>query len=451
MTDCYNTDQTSAPILKRPFVSQWLLERAIKSVIRRGTLHLRLPDGTSRQFGKGRPEIAIAIRDWSTLRRVAFNADIAIGEAWMDGTLTVERGDIYGFLDLCLSNTRTGAGYGLRRMQQRLRRLVRPLLMHNPVGKAQENVAHHYDLSDDLYDLFLDPERQYSCAYYATPNDSLEEAQTRKMRYIAAKLRLEPGLRLLDIGSGWGGLGLFMARMAGADVTGVTLSVEQQKHAKARADREGFGDRARFMLRDYRQEQGHYDRIVSVGMFEHVGAGHYDEYFAKVAALLKDDGVALIHTIGSTAEPAAPHPWIRKYIFPGGYIPSLSEIMPAVEKSGLVVSDIEVLRLHYAETLKAWRARFMARRHEVASLYDERFCRMWEFYLAACEAGFRHNGLVVFQLQLAHRVDAVPLTRDYLIEAATVPRPQLSADATVGARFETGGRVKEPTVCTTTG
>jgi cyclopropane-fatty-acyl-phospholipid synthase len=419
MTEYFNSGAAPTPHHRRPILSQWLLERALSALIRHGTLQLRLPDGTTRRFGQGTPEISITIRDWKTLRRIAFNADLAVGEAWSDGTLTVERGDIYGFLDLCLSNSGVGSGYGLRRVQLRLRRLMRPLLMYNPIGRAQKNVAHHYDLSDKLYDLFLDDERQYSCAYFTSPEDTLEEAQARKMRHIAKKLCLEPGQKLLDIGSGWGGLGLFMAREVGVDVTGVTLSVEQQRYAEARAAREGLSQQARFVLRDYRQEPGRYDRIVSVGMFEHVGAGHYDEYFTKVAELLKEDGVAMIHTIGSVTEPGAPHPWIRKYIFPGGYIPSLSEIQPAIERSGLVVTDIEVLRLHYAETLKAWRARFMARRDEVAALYDERFCRMWEFYLAACEAGFRHTGLVVFQIQLSHLVDTVPLTRDYLAEADT--------------------------------
>jgi len=417
MTEYLNVDSARTRQHRRPFLSQRLLERALGTFIHNGTLQLRLPDGSTRRFGQGSPEIAIAIRDWRTLRRIALNADLAVGEAWIDGTLTVERGDIYGFLDLCLSNAGTGPGYTLRRLQQKLRRLVRPLLMYNPIGKAQKNVAHHYDLSDELYDLFLDNERQYSCALFASPTDTLEQAQARKMAHIANKLCLEPGQKLLDIGSGWGGLGLFMARKSGVDVTGVTLSVEQQKYAQARAVREGLAKQARFELRDYRQESDRYDRIVSVGMFEHVGAGHYVEYFAKVAALLKENGVAMIHTIGSVTGPSAPHPWIRKYIFPGGYIPSLSEIMPAIEKSGLVVTDIEVLRLHYAKTLKAWRTRFMAGRDEMVARYDERFCRMWEFYLAACEAGFRHNGLVVFQIQLSHRFDAVPLTRDYLTSA----------------------------------
>lgn len=415
MTDLGNAGLISTSRQRKPVVSLWILERALTSLIRRGTLHLHLPDGIIRHFGNGTPEISVTIHDWRTLRRIALNADLALGEAWTDGTLTVEQGDIYGLLDLCLSNAGLGSGYALRRFQLRLRRLIRPLLMHNPIGKAQKNVAHHYDLSDALYDLFLDPERQYSCAYFETPEETLEDAQIGKMRHIANKLQLKSGQKLLDIGSGWGGLGLFLARKAAVDVTGVTLSVEQQKYATARAEREGMSQQARFILRDYRQINDQFDRIVSVGMFEHVGAGYYSEYFDKVAGLLKQDGVAMIHTIGSVTEPGAPNPWIRKYIFPGGYIPSLSEIQPAIEKSGLVVTDIEVLRLHYAETLKAWRARFMARRDEVADMYDERFCRMWEFYLAICEAAFRHTGLVVFQIQLAHRVDTVPLTRDYLV------------------------------------
>jgi len=444
MTEYPQIDAGPKPLFRRPRLSLWLLEQAFGSIICRGTLTLRLPDLTTRRFGQGTPEIAIAIRDWRTLRRIAFNPDLAIGEAWMDGTLTVEHGDIYGFLDLCLSNIGTASDHGMRRVQQRLRHLMRRFLMHNPIGKAQKNVAHHYDLSDELYKLFLDPERQYSCAYYASPEDSLEEAQTRKMRHIAAKLRLAPGQKLLDIGSGWGGLGMFLARQGAVDVTGVTLSVEQQTYAEAQAARAGLDDRARFMLRDYRQETGRYDRIVSVGMLEHVGAGHYDEYFTKVAALLNEDGVALIHTIGNVGGPGAPHPWFRKYIFPGGYIPSLSEITPAIERSGLVMSDVEVLRLHYAETLKAWRARFMARRDEVVALYDERFCRMWEFYLAGCEAGFRHTGMVVFQIQLAHRIDAVPLTRGYLAQAEAALERLQARELPVSTCAETARQVKKP-------
>ncbi len=398
----------------RSWFSEAVLKTAMARIIRNGTMTLRLPDGRILSFGSGGPVVAAKIQDWKTLRRLALNPDLALGEAYMDGTLVITQGDIYDFLALCLANIGLGHGNWLRRTQHGLRRLGRRFMMYNPVGRAQRNVAHHYDLSDDLYDLFLDAERQYSCALYQTPHDSLEQAQARKMRHIAAKLRLENGLKVLDIGSGWGGLGLSMAKAAGADVTGVTLSVEQQHFAQTRAEQEGVANSARFLLKDYRQETGRYDRIVSVGMFEHVGAGHYPEFFAKLSDLLADDGVALIHTIGSVGEPSAPHPWIRKYIFPGGYIPSLSEIVPEIEKSGLIVTDVEVLRLHYAETLKAWRERFMANRDKVVNIYDERFCRMWEFYLASCEAGFRHSGLVVFQLQLAKKVTALPMTRDYI-------------------------------------
>ena len=406
----------SRPPARRAGLSEALLKTAMMRIIHNGTLTLQLPDGRALRFGSGDPEVAVTIRDWKTLRRLAFNPDLALGEAYMDGALIVTQGDIYDFLALCLANIGQGRGHWLRGMQQRLRWVGRRFMMYNPVGRAQQNVAHHYDLSDDLYDLFLDGERQYSCALYETPQDSLEDAQARKMRHIAAKMRLEEGLKVLDIGSGWGGLALSLAKAAGVDVTGVTLSVEQQGYANARAAHEGLSKSARFKLQDYRHETGQYDRIVSVGMFEHVGAGHYREYFAKLADLLKDDGVALIHTIGSVGEPAAPHSWISKYIFPGGYIPSLSEITPEIEKSGLIVTDIEVLRLHYAETLKAWRARFMANRDKAVEIYDERFCRMWEFYFAASEAGFRHNGLVVFQLQLTKKVATLPITRDYIVE-----------------------------------
>lgn len=395
----------------------WVLDRILASLIRRGTLQVRLPDRSCRRYGAGQPEIAITIRDWQTLRRITFNPDLAVGDAYMDGTLTVEKGGVYGLLALCLSNAGASSGYRLRAVRGWGRRLVRLLLMRNPVGTAQRNVAHHYDLSDALYDLFLDSERQYSCAYFTTPQESLEVAQARKMRHIAAKLALAPGQKVLDIGSGWGGLALYLARVAEVDVTGVTLSVQQQYYAAASAAHERLDGRARFLLRDYRQEEGAYDRIVSVGMFEHVGAGHYGEYFRKLASLLKEDGVALVHTIADSAGPGAPHPWIRKYIFPGGYIPALSEIAPAIERAGLVLTDVEVLRLHYAETLRNWRESFLARQDEALGLYDERFCRMWEFYLASCEASFRYSGLVVFQLQLARRIDSLPLARDYMAAA----------------------------------
>ena len=321
------------------------------------------------------------------------------------------------FLELCLMNLSWDLpDHWIQRVQTRLRRWGRGIAQYNPIGKAQQNVAHHYDLSDTLYDLFLDNDRQYSCAYYATGNETLEQAQDHKKRHIAAKLLLKPEHKVLDIGSGWGGLGLYLSETSGADVTGVTLSVEQHKVSQERAAKRGVSDHVRYKLQDYRHEQNTYDRIVSVGMFEHVGVGHYEEFFSKIKELLKDDGVALLHTIGRADGPGATNPWLAKYIFPGGYTPALSEIVPVIERVGLYITDIEILRLHYASTLRDWRRRFNANREKVLEIYDERFCRMWDFYLAGCEAAFRYGGQLNFQIQLSRRQDAVPLTRDYIQE-----------------------------------
>ncbi|MBY0510444.1 MAG: cyclopropane-fatty-acyl-phospholipid synthase family protein, partial [Rhodospirillaceae bacterium] len=281
--------------------------------------------------------------------------------------------------------------------------------------RAQRNVAHHYDLGDPLFDLFLDSDRQYSCAYFAEPSDSLEQAQSNKKMLIARKLLLAPGQRVLDIGSGWGGLGLSLASRYGADVTGITLSREQLATSNARAKSSGVDDHCRFLFRDYREEPGHYDRIVSVGMFEHVGLRHYGTFFKHIAEMLNEDGVALIHSIGMYARPGPAPEWIKKYTFPGCYVPALSQVMPAVQNAGLKVTDIEIWRLHYAETIRHWRQRFLANRSKALMLYDERFCRMWEFYLTCCEVSFRIEDLMVFQIQLAHHQTAVPITRDYLM------------------------------------
>lgn len=410
----------SASIAPRRTKTLWaaigffLLRSLLSRVIRKGELVLIAPDGRSHRVGRGGPSITVRIVDWRTPWRVFLNPDLALGEAYMDGSLVVEDGNIYDFLDLCLANLGWGYGHWVQRVQALARRLGRRIAQYNPAPVARRNVAHHYDLSDTLYDLFLCPDRQYSCAYYISQDDTLEDAQEQKKRHIAAKLLLRPGQRVLDIGSGWGGLALHLAQNADVDVTGVTLSTEQHQYASRRADDAGLNERVRFLLQDYRHEHGRYDRIVSVGMFEHVGIGHYGEYFAKVRDSLTEDGVALIHTIGRSDGPGAAHAWIQKYIFPGGYVPALSEIAPAIERAGLHITDIEVLRLHYAETLNAWRQRFMAQRDKVAAIYDDRFCRMWEFYLASCEAAFRHSGLVVFQIQLSKRIDTVPLTRDYI-------------------------------------
>jgi cyclopropane-fatty-acyl-phospholipid synthase len=278
------------------------------------------------------------------------------------------------------------------------------------------NVAHHYDLSSDLYGRFLDRDRFYSCAYFDGPDDDIETAQARKARHLAAKLALAPGHRVLDIGCGWGSLGIHLSRLTGATVEGVTLSKEQHAYARDWARRMGLETTCDFQLKDYRETSGPFDRIVSVGMFEHVGVNHYGEYFAKISDLLTDDGVAVVHSIGRSDGPGATNPWIAKYIFPGGYTPALSEVLPSIERAGLMVTDVEILRLHYAETLRHWRKRFMDHWDEVADIYDARFCRMWEFYLVGAELGFRHQGLMVFQIQMAKSLDALPLTRDYMVD-----------------------------------
>ncbi len=396
-------------------ITRWLLQKSIKE----GALRLIEANGTSHHIGaKETPVCTLrltpAFRDW----RMAFGPDLYIGEAYMEGHYSLEDGDLRGFLDLMGRNVAHIRQLPAMRLFSFVGPLLRWIATHNPVGRARQNVAHHYDLSSELYDLFLDPDRQYSCAYFATPDMTLEEAQAAKKRHIAAKLCLDrPGLEVLDIGSGWGGLGLMLAETAKAKVTGVTLSVEQHKLSCERAEERGLAERARFHLRDYRDQTGTFDRIVSVGMFEHVGRRHFDEYFGKLASLLRDDGVFLLHAIGNHVDRGPINPFMRKYIFPGADLPTLSEVLPAAERAGLLVTDIEVLRLHYAETLRHWHERVLAKWDRIAALYDQRFCRMWEFYLVGCEMGFRHMGLMVFQIQGAKRVDAVPLTRDYIAAA----------------------------------
>ena len=395
-----------------------LLAVLLKSIFTTGTLTLIDANGRTHRFGDNEePHVTIRLHNKALHTRLFFNPMLAVGEAFMDETLTVEEdSDIYDFLALCLRNLGTTYGHWGQELIASLRQMTRRIAQHNPIGTAQRNVAHHYDLSDTLYGLFLDRDRQYSCAYFATSEDSLDEAQKNKKRHIAAKLLLAPKSRVLDIGSGWGGLALYLSRVSGADVTGVTLSTEQQTVSQGRAASIGLADRVRFKLIDYRNVDDHFDRIVSVGMFEHVGVGHYPEFFGKIRDLLTDDGVALLHSIGRFDGPGSTNPWVRKYIFPGGYVPALSEVLPAIERSGLVTTDIEILRLHYAETLKAWRRNFNAHRDKIREIYDDRFCRMWEFYLAGSEASFRYGGIMVFQIQIAKQQDSVPLTRDYITD-----------------------------------
>lgn len=389
------------------------LSGLLRSMIRVGRLTVIDARGCAQDFGDHRtgPWVKLRFHDRTLPLRLLLNPSLAFGEAYVDGRLTFERGSVSDLLDMASQGFGAIDNHPLQRLRVKLSRFF---AQRNHLRRARDNVAHHYDLSGKLYDLFLDADRQYSCAYFARGDESLEEAQQDKKRHLAAKLLLKPGCDVLDIGSGWGGLALDLAQTEGANVTGITLSTEQLETARNRASAAGLAHRVRFELRDFRDEQGRYDRIVSVGMLEHVGSQDYSTFFRRVARALKPDGVALVHSIGRMDPPGAADPWISKYIFPGGYVPALSEVIAAVEKAGLWITDVEVWRMHYAETLRHWRERFQARRSEAKEIYDERFCRMWEFYLAASEAMFRNGTLMVFQIQLAHRRDAAPLTRDYI-------------------------------------
>ncbi|MGB9366361.1 MAG: cyclopropane-fatty-acyl-phospholipid synthase family protein [Xanthobacteraceae bacterium] len=391
------------------------LEFVLRSFIRHGTLRLTTASGNVLQFGDGTGEpVAVRFTTRAAQWGMLLDPELKVGEAYMDGTLLMERGSIADFLHLAMSQDKSGKPLQWARLQWLVRYLSRRLAQFNPPTRARRNVAHHYDLDKHLYALFLDADRQYSCAYFEHPEQSLDDAQLAKKRHIAGKLLVGPDARVLDVGSGWGGMGLYLAEIAGARVTGVTLSEEQLALSSVRADEKGLAGRVEFRLEDYRDIAERFDRIVSVGMFEHVGIGYYDVFFRKCAEVLSDDGVMLLHSIGRSEGPGVTNPWISKYIFPGGYIPALSEVLPAVERAGFLVTDIEILRLHYAETLKHWRERFLAHRDDLLKSYDERFVRMWEFYLAASEMAFREQNLMVFQLQLTKRQGVVPITRDYV-------------------------------------
>ena len=397
-----------------------LFKAVLPRLVTVGSLEVIDPSGRRHRFGPGgAPDVTVRLRDRALLQRLAINPGLSVGEAYMDGGLTIERGLLADFLHICVAGLEALEQGPLGAIRRWAAHPLRRLHQYNPISRAQANVAHHYDLSGDLYELFLDPDRQYSCAYFKTGTETLEQAQHDKKQHIATKLLLEPRMRVLDIGSGWGGLALHLAQLANVDVTGVTLSQEQLGVAQKRAAAAGRSEQVRFHLRDYRQEKGIYDRIVSVGMFEHVGVSHYPTFFGKLTQLLAPDGVALLHAIGRMEAPGATNAWLRKYIFPGSYCPALSEVVSAVERSGLWITDIEILRLHYADTLREWARRFQANRERARELYDERFCRMWEFYLAACEMAFRSGRMMVFQIQIARRQDAVPLTRGYLLEEST--------------------------------
>jgi cyclopropane-fatty-acyl-phospholipid synthase len=409
-----------------------VLDAILRRFIVTGRLRVRWPDGSASSYEGGPgPEAMLELRDARTMRRLALNPTLAVGEAYMEGGLVPEGCQIAEVLDVLVANlTAERSRNAAIALRQAFGRLTRRLAQFNPASRARRNVAHHYDLNGRLYSLFLDRDRQYSCAYFPRGDETLEEAQAAKKRHIATKLLLDrPDLTVLDIGSGWGGLALTLARDYGARVVGITLSTEQLAASQARAAAEGLAERVSFELMDYRAMHRPFDRIVSVGMFEHVGVGHYRQFFETVRRCLAPEGVALLHAIGRSDGPGSTNPWITKYIFPGGYCPSLSEVFPPIERVGLIATDIEILRLHYAETLRHWRRRFAANRDAIATIYDERFCRMFEFYLAGAELAFRRQDHIVFQIQLARHQTAVPLTRDYITD-----RERAAAHGTAGVQ-----------------
>ena len=394
------------------------LSHMLTSFVRVGTLKVIDAEGSTHLFGGGPgPSATMKLTDRSLYTKLFLNPELHAGEAYMDGRMSfVEGSTLRDFLTLFSVNRLSLGSYPLQKVLRRVSRGLKRFQQANKVGEAQANVAHHYDLGNDFYRLFLDEGMQYSCAYFTDPGETLEQAQRNKLRLIAAKLRLAPGLKVLDIGSGWGDLALYLAAMEDVDVTGVTLSTEQHALSNEKARAAGLAHRVRFELIDYRSMQGRFDRIVSVGMFEHVGVHHYPEFFAQVDALMQDDGLMLLHSIGHMSPPGTASPWLRKYIFPGAYSPALSEVFPAVEQASLWVTDLEFLRVHYADTLREWHRRFEANRAAIADMYDERFCRMWEFYLISAEMMFRTGSQLVFHMQLARRRDAAPVVRDYVTD-----------------------------------
>ena len=405
-----------------------MLKRLLERIISHGRLTVVTPLGTvaidrpEPGHPAGRLDVRVRVRKVGTVLKLATNPDLHFGEAYVDGDLVVEQGTFLDFMELIGSNIARLGRDPNPKLGQWASKLAGALSARNDPRKARTNVAHHYDLSGELYRTFLDGDLQYSCAYFRGPDDDIEAAQLAKKQHIAAKLLLAPGQHVLDIGCGWGGLALYLAKAADVRVTGITLSQEQLAVARRRAAEEGLDGRVDFQLVDYRLLQGRFDRIVSVGMFEHVGLPGYEGYFGALKRLLAPDGIAMVHSIGKMYGPAPTSTWILKYIFPGGYAPALSEVMPSIERNALWINDMEILRLHYAETLRHWRERFEARWPELSRTYDERFKRMWEFYLVGSEISFRHFGFMVFQLQLAKAVDAAPMTRDYLFEAEATLR-----------------------------
>ena len=398
-----------------------LLDRFLGKLVKTGELRLIDARGKERLYGRddgtGR-RVTLRLADPKVVRDVLKHPKVGIGEAYMDGRLKLEEGDILSLLDLVSSNAPWEAGGAARKSIARGGgKLLGKLARLNDRRRSRRNVAHHYDIGNDLYALFLDSDLQYSCAYFTDLSNSLEQAQADKKAHIAAKLHLKPGQKVLDIGCGWGGMALYLNRAADVDVLGITLSEEQLKVARRRAEETGVADRVKFQLMDYRKVRGPFDRIVSVGMFEHVGPPHYLTFFRKCRELLAEDGVMLLHTIGRMGGPGVTDAWTSKYIFPGGYIPALSEVVRASERAKLIAADVEMLRLHYAYTLEQWYRRLTDRRAEVEALYDARLFRMFQFYLAGALVSFRHGGMINYQVQYIRDRHALPITRDYMAEA----------------------------------
>ena len=394
-----------------------MIEKLAGDLVRRGRLELIMPDGKVHVFGPGGgKQVVVRLADRRVAFEIARNPRLGMGEAYMDGRLVIEQGDILDLMEVVVGGNSWESGGGRRKALNRGKSRLKALFRRNPARRARQNVAHHYDVGNDLYRLFLDDDLQYSCAYFTDPANSLEQAQADKKAHIAAKLDLRPGQSVLDIGSGWGGTALYLNRVAGVRVLGVTLSEEQLKVARQRAEEAGVADQVRFELIDYREIKGEFDRIVSIGMFEHVGAAHYEEFFTACRRLLKPDGVMLLHTIGKFGKAAAPDPFTDKYIFPGYHLPSLSQIAAASERTRLITTDVETLRLHYAYTLRHWLERTRKARTKIVAMYDERFFRMWEFYLAGGVIGFEYGTMCNFQAQYVRDRTALPITRDYMIE-----------------------------------
>jgi cyclopropane-fatty-acyl-phospholipid synthase len=388
-------------------------------LVKTGDLTVIDAKGKTHRFGvaEQKPKAVVRLHDASLHHKLFFYPDFYLGEAYMHGTLTLEEGNLNDFLTILALNFAVSKPTPLEKLAEKVAPLLQRIQQYNPVGLAQKNVAPHYDVSDKLYELFLDKDWHYTCAYYTDPDNTLEQAQQDKIQHVAAKLRLKPGMKVLDAGCGWGGFAMYMARNFDVDVTGVTLSGEQAAKATERAKQAGLSHKVRFLQKDFRTMTGTFDRVASIGMMEHIGVGFYPQLFTKTKELLTTDGIAFFHCIGRLDGPGTTNPWLRKYIFPGGYAPALSEVTKVIEKSDMLITDIEILRMHYAYTLRDWQQRFRDNWKTAAAIYDERFCRMWEFYLVSAEMDFRYLSTMIFQIQLSKDVNAIPITRDYMFEA----------------------------------